>query len=494
MSIIDSNRLLWAALIISLGTAYYTVPSLLRTVKEAARSPLPDPLPPARELQKESENSLKIETLRALADGHSYDLRSSAIKIVAYRTIRTSTKNLLLRDLASKDYVRRDNAINALWMLLFHARLNAACFTDAFSGRRGIEAVVEALIQGLPAHENVGGARRPSTGSDGEEKDQIPPSPLKPNHRPAHEASLLLILNHLLNHTARSSESWKPDDFLPIDHAIRAGLVDRWLAKYPFPCSLPENEKFGFKRSDVVRLCERSVWGTDDPLMSDIIKAVMVTAAGQNALYKAGLRRGSGDVPSYRRRNGWTSPWQISPQAAYRGDFFSDDDEDNEGGDGDNVEQDHDVAMTDGEDTAGVPLDRDQAEWLPLLPRPRSAERSEEEEHLRRRHREAIVVADRGTPLRRENILQRDDSQFELRPRWGEERNNLVNLSDSNDAEQDAVQDQSPQTADGSPSYEPHVNPLEQPMASQHATGLGSEAASTDHHASGSGSEQDAQE
>lgn len=42
------------------------------------------------------------------------------------------------------------------------------------------------------------------------------------------------------------------------------------------------------------------------------------------------------------------------------------------------------------------------------LPQPREhPERSVEEENLRRRHREAVVVADHGVPLRRENILQR---------------------------------------------------------------------------------------
>ncbi|KAK5062465.1 hypothetical protein LTR84_004536 [Exophiala bonariae] len=488
MSVFDSNRILWAAVLISLGTAYYTVPSLLRTVKDAARSPQPDPVPPARQLQKESENSLKIETLRALADGHSYDLRSSAIKIVAYRTIRTSTKDLLLRDLASKDYVRRDNAINALWMLLFHARLNTTCFADAFSRRRGIEAVVEALIQGLPAHDKLSSTKRPSTSPDGEEKDDIPPSPLKPNHRPAHEASLLIILNHLLNQTSRSSHSWKADEFQPIDHAVRAGLVDRWLAKYPFPCSLPENEKFGFVRSDVARLCERSSWGTDDPLMADIVKAVVATTEGQRALCNAGLRRG-GSV-RHLRRNGFDLQWQFDPlREAHRTGG------DPHGPNEDNVEEDHDVAMTDGEDTAGVPLDRDnQAEWLPLLPRPRSAERSQEEEHLRRRHREAVVVAERGTPLRRENILQRENSQFGFQPMAGVSEvegvlNNLIDLSDSDGAEL-IVHDQSIERVEVLSSHEDGLDPMEQALAVQHTVGNESEEASTDHDENGGETEQ----
>lgn len=484
MSFFDSNRLLWVVVAIGLGSAYYTVPALLRTVKDAARAPRPDSPPPARHLQKESENSLKIETLRALADGHSYDLRSSAIKIVAYRTIRTSTKDLLLRDIASKDYVRRDNAINALWMLLFHARLNTTCFADVFSGRRGIEAVVEALIQELPAH-SVSLRNPPGGGPDGEHTNTMPPSPLKPNHRPAHEASLLIILNHLFNHTGRSFIQRKLGAMAPVDHAIMGGLVSRWLAKYPFPCSLPENEKFGFNHSDVARLCERSVWGTDDPLMADIVKAVMASAAGQVAMLDAGLRAGNYS-PNSGSGDGWNlnSRWQVSTYDTY-GNGLGGGGDDDGGDDRNDDDEDHDVVMTDGEDTAGVRLEHDQAEWMPLLPRPRSAERTQEEEHLRRRHREAIVVAERGTPLRRENILQRENSQFGLRP-MGDmteaERvfDSLMNLSDSDDADHD-VDGRVAEPQDLSSAAGEHVAPMELPVVIEHTSDHGRELTPTDH-------------
>lgn len=457
MSLFDSNRLLWAVVLISLGSAYFTVPTLLQRVKDEARAPQPEPPPPTKRLQKDSENSLKIETLRTLADGYSYELRTSAIKIVASRTIRSSTKNLLFRDLASKDYVRRDNAINALWMLLYHPALNDTKLTDELTDYRAVSSVVEALIHELPTH-NV------SSTSRADEAGKMPPSPLKPARRPAHEASLLIILNHMLRqHVMQRLGRDKTSSAM--DHALRAGLVSRWLAKYPFPCSLPENSKFGFKRSDVARLCERSAWGSDDPLMADIVKEVMTYLPGRREMLDVGLRGVNNYTENVGSSDGWTPRWHAS---SYDDDDDGDDDDDDD-------DEDHDVVMTGGEDTSGAPLERTQTEWedglLPVLSsvRPRSVERSQEEEHLRRRHREAIVVADRGTPLRRENILQRENSQFGLRPMNGVSEvegvlNNLLNLSDSDRAE---VEEQGDERPDLPGPNEAYIPAMEYPMAVQ---------------------------
>jgi hypothetical protein len=453
MSFFDSNRLLWAVVLISLGSAYYTVPTLLQRVKDAARAPQPEPPPPTKRLQKDSENSLKIETLRTLADGYSYELRTSAIKIVASRTIRSSTKILLFRDLASKDYVRRDNAINALWMLLYHPALNDTKLTDELTDYRAVSSVVEALIHELPAH-NV------SSTSQAEEAGKMPPSPLKPARRPAHEASLLIILNHMLRqHIMQRLGRDKTNSAM--DHALDAGLVSRWLAKYPFPCAVPENAKFGFKRSDVARLCERSAWGLDDPLMADIVKEVMTYLPGRREMLDVGLR-GSNYMENVGSSDGWTPRWHAS---SYDDDDGEDDDDD----------EDHDVVMTGGEDTSGAPMERVQTEsedGLVLVlssVRPRSVERSQEEEHLRRRHREAIVVADRGAPLRRENILQRENSQFGLRPMNGVSEvegvlNNLLNLSDSHRAE---AEEQGAERPDLPGPNEARIPPMEYPVAVQ---------------------------
>ena len=194
-----------------------------------------------------------------------------------------------------------------------------------------------------------------------------------------------------------------------MDAALQAGVVTKWLANYPFPCTLPENVDFNYKRSDVCRLFERVAWMSDDPVMADVIFSVTQSPTGRKQLRQVGLSASSvreNVNVGLRERDSWN--WGSSGWADGNGD---DDD------DGDN-----DVRMVNGEDTAGpVPVPDNMTLWDEPMGRPttragarmRSGERSQEEEHLRRRHREAIVVAERGAPFRRENIiLQSENSQI----------------------------------------------------------------------------------
>ncbi|KAG9773383.1 hypothetical protein KCU88_g5822, partial [Aureobasidium melanogenum] len=434
MPALTSNRALLVVLLVGLGTAIYTIPRLLRRVKDEAKAPQPEPPPAPKRLQKDSENSLKIETLRTLADGYSHELRTSAIKIVASRTARSSTKSLLLRDLASKDYGRRDNAINGLWMLLYHPSLNGnnnggGKVMTEFHDAETATATVHALINVLPLH-NINDHQpeaeaEPSAVPNQRKKHLVvPPSPVRPAHRPAHEVSLLIILNNILSYSARRMA--RPiSGNEAMEAALDAGLVTRWLANYPFPCALAEKENLGFnfKKSDVARLFDRMAWLTDDLLMADIVLEVMQCPRGRKEMRAVGLstsryrendlgRRGG----SYRSASNWDLPgWVTAAQ--------QDEEQNNRTGD-------DDVRMVGGEDTAGVIVEGNEGgpQYEPMSQegdggggglRPRSMERSQEEEHLRRRHREAIVVADPGAPLRRENILQRANSQQILQPMNG---------------------------------------------------------------------------
>ncbi|KIY03318.1 uncharacterized protein Z520_00009 [Fonsecaea multimorphosa CBS 102226] len=442
MTFFSSNRFLLTVLVVGLGTACFAVPILLGRVKDAARAPPPDPPPPAKRLQKDSENSLKLETLRTLADGYSYDLRTSAIKIVASRTVRTRTRDLLLHDLASEDDGRRENAINALHMLLTHSALNETV-CNHFRDPKAIKAIVHGLINVLPQHEiNVdleAGNNDQSHVSAGGKKSP-PPSPIRPAHRPAQEAQLLDIFTIVVHGLSRRDIKYPP----VMDAALDAGLVTKWLANYPFPCALPENSEFNFKRDDVARLFDRMAWLSDDPVMGDVILVVMQYARARRQMrevglsassYKENMSTGTGRSDSQAWNQGW----------GYAGQW-QDEDED--------ADEDNDVRMVNGEDTAGLlvpgnpavasqdnitlwddePTAR-SANTTRAATRLRSAERSQEEEHLRRRHREAIVVAERGTPLSRENILQRANSEI-LQPMNGVsevegELNGLLNLSET---------------------------------------------------------------
>jgi hypothetical protein len=216
-----------------------------------------------------------------------------------------------------------------------------------------------------------------------------------------------------------------------MDAALQAGLVTKWLANYPFPCSQPENSSFNYKRSDIARLFDRVAWMSDDPAMENIVFSIMQYPMGRKQMRQVGLsasnvREKVNDDHRERDSWNWDSPGWVD-------------------GDGGAEDEDNDVRMVNGEDTAGVvPVPDGLTLWDEPMGRPttragarlRSAERSQEEEHLRRRHREAIVVAERGAPLTRENILQREDSQI-LQPMNGVsdvegELNGLLGLSENN--------------------------------------------------------------
>ncbi|KAJ9615645.1 hypothetical protein H2200_001720 [Cladophialophora chaetospira] len=397
MPLLTSDRLLVAVILFGFGFAYSAVPILLQQVKDAARAPVPEPPPQGKTLQKESENSLKIDTLRTLANGYSYELRNSAFKIVASRVSRSRARDLLLRDLASRNGNRRQDAINAMKMLLTNTSLSGTIVNE-FKDPDTITALVRALINVLPQHNRK--AKQPEQEAEDPKRRPLPPSPVRPASRSPQETALLSLLGNILNRLTRRGFEYNA----AMDALLQAGAVTRWLANYPFPCTLPENAGFNYKRSDVARLLDRAAWGGDDPLIADVISFIMQYPLGRKQMRQVGLFASSvreNVNVDHRDRDSWNwgSGWADADD--------SDDDED------------HDVRMVNGEDTAGLlPVPDGLEVWREPAGRPttragarlRSAERSQEEEHLRRRHREAIVVVERGAPLRMENILQRENS------------------------------------------------------------------------------------
>lgn len=177
-------------------------------------------------------------------------------------------------------------------------------------------------------------------------------SPILPKTRPVGEKKALAILNILL-----------PEN---LHAAIEAGIVSRWLCKYPFPCALREPSR----RQDVAILMK--AWWSDDAVMSSIFGTLTSHPDGIKQLRKHGL------MGSMIEEND------------------QDDDEDNE--DGDDDDADSDVWMVDGEDTAGA--------YPESSPR-RHRESNAAEQALRRRRREAMVLSEGGHPLGRDDIIQR---------------------------------------------------------------------------------------
>ena len=139
--------------------------------------------------------------------------------------------------------------------------------------------------------------------------------------------------------------------------ALRAGLVSRWLAEYPFGGpNTPEG-----RRIEIVQSLRTG--RSEDYIMNNILLAVDSEPEGRKQLRKYHLL-GSviGETP--------------------------DDDEDG------------DILMIGGEDIAGRNSGRLRHEGS------RIREESLEEQTLRRRRREAMVISDDGAPLGRDNIIQ----------------------------------------------------------------------------------------
>lgn len=138
--------------------------------------------------------------------------------------------------------------------------------------------------------------------------------------------------------------------------ALEAGVITRWLSKYPFPCALTEPSR----KQDVVILMK--TWWSDDMVMSSIFSTLTSHADGIKQLRKHGLM----------------------------GSMIEENDQDDD--------DDSDVWMVDGEDTAGSYRQSSSR---------RFQEGSPEDQALRRRRREAMVLSEGGRPLGNDDIIQR---------------------------------------------------------------------------------------
>jgi hypothetical protein len=94
-------------------------------------------------------------------------------------------------------------------------------------------------------------------------------SPILPKTRPVGEKKALHTLNFILGENILA--------------ALEAGIVSRWLLKYPFPCAAGTEPR----RHDVVLLM-KTMW-SDDPVMSSIIRTLADHRDGKRQLRKYGL-------------------------------------------------------------------------------------------------------------------------------------------------------------------------------------------------------------
>ena len=391
-----------AAVIGSLVWAYNAIPAGLQEVKDAARSPAPEEpkQPQAKQLDPDAENKIELDTLQVLSQGHSFPLRNAAIKIVTSRATNNENRNILLRLLASSHEHDRDKAINALSLLFYgsegkeHPYRNS--LHERFQDRKAFDAIVTALVNLLPYHEAA---------SRGVSRESLnPPSPIRPLYRSSNEKALMRMLIIALRGGHRSHLVTKDNKHLDI--ALDAGLVSRWLQHYPFPCALPQFSKYNYKKYDVCSLFGSSRFASDDEDMHEIIRIVSSVSRGANQLRAVGLKASriteNMEDRIRTRRNGSSNSRDSSPSRSMAYSVVE-------------SEVDSDIRMIGGEGTAGEHTTSWTQTWptsdeWDAEPHPRVQDRSQEENALRRRNREAVVVAERGQPLGRDNILRRQDS------------------------------------------------------------------------------------
>ena len=446
MSPSSDDRLLWLTVALGLAVACLYIPATLERVR--ALTEVHEDGDDVKQLSNDAEAALKPEVLRVLADGPSYELRASAIKIVATRALKDETRKILLRDLASKRADTRVKAINVISMMLFtrlmpvdHPMTAVAAFCDL----AGFTAIIDALVNCLPLHDLATEPNRLRKPTQVPAHGTGPVSPLLPPNRPADEKRLMDILYELLSYDLMTTNSGS----IP----LQAGIVKRWLSKYPFPCAQPSNSHFGFSRSNVVSLFVGvDSWANDDPPMAKIISALCRDTEASKQLRECGLKASSyREATNYGCGNGG---WSELPSR----DIIMSNGEDTAGAAG-TAWNAHQMRLIFGDESAdamvasvrerpageatqrsgpvwtaedmryAVALAEDREDGVnPTNTSPHNPEdeptvrptsswarhapsRSAEEDNMRRRHREVIVVAERGTPVTRENILQRQNSR-----------------------------------------------------------------------------------
>jgi len=236
---------------------------------------------------------------------------------------------LLLEDLSSDDVERRSKALTALHFLVNSRALSKSAVPSRLKDVETFKALVDCLCHFLHEHRSDGSTTN---------------SPILPKTRPLGEKKALSALNVILSEN--------------IPAALEAGVIMRWLSKYPFPCRA--NNQSGDSPVPCV-VTEMKTWWSDDPVMSSIFSTLTSHKEAVRQLEKCGLKVDSmiGNV-------------------------------------NDNSDTESDVWMIDGDDTAGPR--RSAVRHHP--------EESAEEQALRRRRREAMVFSEAGRPVGTDSIIQ----------------------------------------------------------------------------------------
>lgn len=376
--------------------------------------------PKTQYITQDTEDSLRKGTLETLLQHYNFSIRETALKIVAGRAVNdTAAVKHLLRGITRPDYDERERCLKALAF----AVEDVETYQDplgVLNTPQGYRALVRSLELSLSDYEH-------------EPLDD----PLYDEYylRDVNERRCLLLIYKLIHKYG-------------VDRLIEAQFIERWLAQQPWtrdPKPKPKSEmnqnddddddnnennnNNNNKNNDNKNRNRNS--NNDERLqnfarylerkrnrISDICQHLTETRAGRRALVRARLLAKSKSKRPQRRRADRASdqikvvleismadddendPGNRDDGALLRGEVFegrsgiasSADDDD---GDDEDVDEDDDFGDGD-DDHSNI-----------LVPRLR-VDQSAEEQRLRRRHREAMVLNDGTHPPGRGDIIERE--------------------------------------------------------------------------------------
>ncbi|KAI9778578.1 MAG: hypothetical protein M1839_007971 [Geoglossum umbratile] len=205
--------------------------------------------------------ALKLATLETLSKGLSYELRVAALKIILERGTRESL-NQLLKQVGSKNDQTRTSALQVLKLLSQSSEYPPICLSSIKTAEKSYQSLAphqslgnintfRALVQALHYH--------------------VPPHATEADHRPPHlrtpsERNAMYVLARLIPYN--------------VSEALKAGVVTRWLAKYPFGDT--EHD-----RREMIRALK--TWSAQDMLLSEIVCAIEGHPDGRKQMRMAGL-------------------------------------------------------------------------------------------------------------------------------------------------------------------------------------------------------------
>src|SRR5450755_5125485 len=140
----SSDRILWLLVGLGLFVAARAIPASLQCVRRITEIKSEDDA--AQRTNDNVEHLLKPKTLENLAAGRSYEIRSSAIKIIAERCITSHALVLLQEDLASRDSGRRQKAILALRTFVSHRWVQDSQDLTFLTNEHAFHSIVTALV------------------------------------------------------------------------------------------------------------------------------------------------------------------------------------------------------------------------------------------------------------------------------------------------------------------------------------------------------------